>query len=93
MQIEVKIMRGLNCTDIYRYTLAGCILLVLPATSVFALKPPGNAVPQPAPLPSEPSKVTSDKPPRAVEPRVTPSGSSSQERVQADSAVSFPVDI
>ena len=75
-------------------TLLVSVLLILPASAVFALKAPepGNAVQQPAPMPAETSttapveNAVPDKSPAPARP-------SSEERIQADSAVSFPVDI
>ena len=86
-------MRYLTCANIFRRSLVAGILMMLPATPLLALKPPGTAVQQPAPATPEPSGVTAEKPLPADVQRTEPASSSSSERVQADSAVSFPVDI
>ena len=87
-------MRYLTCTGIFRRSLIASILLMLPATPALALKPPGNSVQSPPPATSaEPSKTTNEKSLPAEVPRASPTRPSSSERVQADSAVSFPVDI
>ncbi len=78
----------------YRFTLLVSVLLILPAAEVFALKAPepGNSVQQPAPAPaSTPTNTAAEKP--VPEKTPVPIRSSPVERVQADSAVSFPVDI
>jgi len=86
-------MRYLTCSNVFGCSLVASILLMLPATPLLALKPPGTAVQQPASPSSERSKVTTKKPLPADVQRSEPASSSSSERVQADSAVSFPVDI
>lgn len=82
-------MRYLNCSHVCRRALVTGVLLALPATPLFALKPPGNT----APVPAEPSKKTDEKSVPADVSHAKPVTPSSSERVQADSAVSFPVDI
>lgn len=69
-------------------------MLMLLATRVSALKAPdpGNAAQQSAPAPAETSATTPTvKAPTGKTP--APARPSSEERVRADSAVSFPVDI
>ncbi len=86
-------MRYLICADFRRRAVIAAVLLSLPVTSVLALKPPENVIHQPSPVPAEPSKATNKKSRPVDVPRTAPARGSSSERVQADSAVSFPVDI
>jgi hypothetical protein len=86
-------MRYLTYSDAYGCALIAGVLLMLQATPVLALKPPGDVVQQPSPVPAEPPKVKSKKSLPADVTRTAPARRSPSERVQADSAVSFPVDI
>ena len=86
-------MRYLNCSVVSRRVLVTGVLLMLSATPLLALKPPGNVMPQTTPEPAEPSRETNNKSMPADVPRTAPAKPASSERVQADSAVSFPVDI
>jgi len=85
-------MRHLKRSFVYRRTLIAGILMVLAAAPVFALKPPVNTVQPASPAADELSEVENKKPPPDKAPRAKPARPAS-ERVQADSAVSFPVDI
>ena len=78
----------------YIRSLLVSVLLLLPAARVLALKAPdpGNAVQQPTPAPADTS-TTTPKVKSAPDKRPTPARPPSVERIQADSAVSFPVDI
>ena len=86
-------MRYLNCSVVSRRALVTGALLMLSATPILALKPPDKIMPQTAPAPAEPSRETDKKSMPADVSRAAPAKPASSERVQADSAVSFPVDI
>ena len=86
-------MRYLNCSVVSRHALVTGVLLMLSATPLLALKPPGNVMPQTAPAPAEPTREADKKSMPADVSRTAPAKPASSERVQADSAVSFPVDI
>ena len=86
-------MRYLSCSNVFSRALFVSAFLLLPTAPLFALKPPGDAVQQPAPAPAEPPSTINEKSVPAVAPRTAPATPRTSERVQADSAVSFPVDI
>jgi hypothetical protein len=85
-------MRDLKRSFVYHRALIAGLLVVLPAAPLFALKPPVNAVQPASPAADDLSEVENKRPPPEKSPRAKPARPSS-ERVQADSAVSFPVDI
>lgn len=86
-------MRYLNCSVVSRRVLVTGVLLMLSATPLLALKPPDNVMPQTTPEPAESSSETNGKSMPADVSRPAPAKPAPSERVQADSAVSFPVDI
>ncbi len=86
-------MGNLSCSNVCRHAVIAGILTLLPATSVLALKAPEGVIWQPAPAPSKPSEDPVKKSRPAKESGTAPAAGSSPERVRADSAVSFPVDI
>ncbi len=86
-------MRYLNCSVVSRRVLVTGVLLMLSATPSLALKPPDNVMPQTTPEPAEPPRETDKESLPADVSRSAPAKPASSERVRADSAVSFPVDI
>ena len=86
-------MGNLTFSNVCKHAVFAGVLVVLPATSVLALKAPEGVISQPAPEAPEPPRNAGEKSQPAKQPRTAPAGGSSVERVRADSAVSFPVDI
>lgn len=86
-------MGNLSCSNVFKHAVIAGVLAVLTATPALALKVPEGVIRQPPPAPSKPSGNNGKKSQPAKEPATAPARGSSVERVRADSAVSFPVDI